>query len=277
MVGFVGQRRSSPDYEDIRWTINDEDYLAGIVAVVALGQASHAATLIAALEPMAPAFSNDLLRSVAISKLEIQPGTQTEMVARRAHRDGLLFEVLSWIALVENHVGDRYLVRDPHLGATTQGLDGLLLEMDPGLNEVVRTIIIEDKCSKNPRSTFQSKVLPAFKGHHSNERAPDLVASASSLLGRLSDPTSAVKRAAAVLDISRRGYRAALALESGFDASDQRQDLFNGYDSLVGMDPANREGSGFVVGDDLRPWFEQFAGRVREALGRMDAGEIVRS
>lgn len=275
MAGFIAERRSRAKYEDVRWTIADEDYLAEVVAIVALGQAAHAASLIAALEPMAPVFNTDQLRTMALAKLQIQPGTDSQIEARRWHRDGLLFEVLSWIALLETYPGERYLIRDPHLGATTQGLDGLLLELNAGLDELVRTVIVEDKCSENPRSTFQSKVLPAFQEHHANKRAPDLVATAASLLGRLADSRTAVERAAAVLDLRRRGYRGSLALETEYDASSRRDGLFAGYDSLEGMVPANLEGGGFVVGEELRTWFDGFARRVQAKLVTMEVGDVV--
>lgn len=275
MAGFRADRRSTPTYEDVSWTIEDEDYLADVVAVVALGQASHAATLISRLDPVAAAFSTAELRDAAISSLEIDDGTEEEMASRRWQRDGLLFEVLSWAALVETHVGEHFLVRAPHLGSTTQGLDGLLLELDSDSLDIRRTVILEDKCSEHPRRTFRSQVMPAFHSHHRNERAPDLVATAANLLSRLVDGSGAVMRASAVLDLSRRGYRASLAIDPTFDASPSRRNLFNGYDSLAGMLAANREGGGFVVGEDLRTWFDQFALRVRRALERIELSDIV--
>jgi hypothetical protein len=268
-------RTSTSTHEDVQWKIEDEDHLARIVAVVALGQARHAATLISALDPIAPAFSTDQLRAAAVSSVEILPGTRAQTDARRWQRDGLLFEVISWIALVETHSGSQFLVRDPHLGSTTQGLDGLLLELNASRDEVTRTVIVEDKCSEKPRRTFRSLVMPAFQDHHSNLRAPDLVATAANLLSRLPDPNLAVQRASAVLDIGRRGYRASLAIETSFDSSAKRGTLFKGYDALAGMTPANREGGGFVVGTELRPWFEQFAVRVRrEILATELSGDV---
>ncbi|TFD86948.1 hypothetical protein E3T61_13820 [Cryobacterium lactosi] len=268
-------RTSTSTHEDVRWTIEDEEHLARVVAVVALGQARHAAELISALDPIAPAFNTEQLRDAALSSIVIQPGTQAQVDARRWQRDGLLFEVISWVALIETHSGSQFLVRDPHLGSTTQGLDGLLLELNATRDEVTRTVIIEDKCSERPRRTFQSLVVPAFLDHHSNRRAPDLVATAASLLSRLPDPSRAVQRASAVLDIGRRGYRASLAIETGFDSSPKRHNLFKGYDALTGMIPANREGGAFVVGAELRPWFEQFAARVCHELATTELSDDV--
>jgi hypothetical protein len=272
LPGFQHVRTSTPTYDDVQWKIDDEDHLARLVAVVALGQARHAAMLISALDPVAPAFSSQQLRDAAIATVEIRPGTKEQEDARRWQRDGLLFEVLSWIALIESHTGGQFLIRDPHLGSTTQGLDGLLLELNASRDLVTRTVIVEDKCSENPRRMFQSQVMPAFRDHHANLRAPDLVATAASLLSRLPDPGMAVQRASAVLNIASRGYRASLAIEEQFDSSANRSNLFNGFEDLEGMEPENREGGGFVVGSELRPWFEQFAARVRRELGMTWAG-----
>jgi hypothetical protein len=177
--------------------------------------------------------------------------------------------------MVESMAADSFLARDPHLGSTTQGLDGLLLKLDPETQQVTKTVVIEDKCSENPRRTFRAKVMPGFQEHHQNLRAPDLVATASALLRNIVDATSAVQRAAAVLDRTKRAYRASLALEIAFDSSPQRQNLFNGYEALEGVPAEDLEGGGFVVGAQLRPWFEQFANRVRDELAAMEPPEGV--
>ena len=225
LSGFRAQRRSEGTHEDVHWTIEDEDYLADVVALVALGQARHAAALISTLSPIETVITQEQLRNAAISRVEIEPGTPQQEAARRWQRDGLLFEILSWIALVETHIGKHYLILDPHLTSTTQGLDGLLLELDPETLDVIRAVIVEDKCSEHPRRTFRELVMPAFEEHHANGRAPDLVAAAASLLHHLEGPEAATSRASAILDINLRGYRASIALESGFESSHQRPSL----------------------------------------------------
>ncbi|WP_295828738.1 hypothetical protein [uncultured Microbacterium sp.] len=266
MAGFIQRRQIGVEYEDVRVAIADEAYLADVVAVVLLGQAQHAANLINELDTVSPAFlTNDLVDS-AIEKVRIASGNADEIKARTEHRDGLLFEILSWIGLIEANSGKFFIARDPHLGATTQGLDGLLLHLDPHRRSVKRTVILEDKCSTNPRKTFRSKVMPAFKDHHAMKRSPDLVAAAASLLRELPDASQAVAQSAAVLDLKRRGYRASLAIDSVFDTKKSRQKLFEGYEELSGLSAADREGDGFVVGQDLRRWFHRFAQRVDAVL-----------
>src|SRR5216684_4148826 len=44
----------------------------------------------------------------------------------RWQRDGFIFEAISWIAARQTH-GERALLKDPHVSATSQGLDGLMI------------------------------------------------------------------------------------------------------------------------------------------------------
>ena len=69
-------------------------------------------------------------------------------------RDGLLFEAISWIAARQTATARTYL-KDPHLSSTTQGLDGLMIELDEQGTALRRATIFEDKCSANPRQVFQ--------------------------------------------------------------------------------------------------------------------------
>ena len=49
------------------------------------------------------------------------------------------------------------LLKDPHVSATSQGLDGLMIELADDKSKVVMTTISEDKCTDNPRDTFSKK------------------------------------------------------------------------------------------------------------------------
>ena len=56
-----------------------------------------------------------------------------------------MFEAISWIAARQCH-GNNVFLKDPHVSATSQGLDGLMIEM--GVNDKNFWVtIFEDKCS----------------------------------------------------------------------------------------------------------------------------------
>ena len=54
----------------------------------------------------------------------------------RWQRDGFIFEAISWIA-ARQACGERALLEDPHVSATSQGLDGLMIELAGDKSEVV--------------------------------------------------------------------------------------------------------------------------------------------
>jgi len=213
------------------WTVGDVKLLARLIAIIAMGQAKHAARIIADLQPAVPALTIDVLRSDAKQRLTVTGDTSEQQDAHRWHRDGLIFEAISWIAARQDAAAN-VLMRDPHISATTQGLDGLIIELDEKGETVVRATILEDKCSNDPRRKFRDEVLPAFRNYHAGRRASELVAATSSLLdGRI--PDEAVMEAAGrVLDMAFRAYRAGLTINPNHDSELGRKALFKGYEGL---------------------------------------------
>ena len=153
-----------------RWTVEDIDQLAKLVAIIAMGQAVHAAKSIAQLRPVTAAISHNALKPAARQQLSITGDTQDKRDASRWRRDGFIFEAISWIAARQSASADA-LMKDPHLKSTTHGIDGLMVELDASKSEFVRATIFEDKCSEDPRRMFRDEILPSFADHHAQARA----------------------------------------------------------------------------------------------------------
>jgi hypothetical protein len=232
-----------------------------------MGQATHAARILAELLPAEPAITHDALKDDAKRRLSLD-GRSEE---RRYHRDGLIFETISWAAAQQATKG-KALLRDPHLNSTTQGLDGLMLELDE--NGINRATIFEDKCSEHPRTKFRDEIMPAFKGHHENKRAADLIASAAALL-KVSglDGTKVTQAAARVLDLGCRVYRGSLAVTTADDSEKRRRALFKDYEELKGIGADQRIGAVLVTADDLRGWFDQLANRAIVYIDSLQPGD----
>lgn len=243
-----------------RWTVGDTELLARLVASIAMGQVKHAARIIAGLQPAVPELTFDVLRSDAKQRLTVTGDTPEKQDAHLWHRDGLIFEAISWIAARQG-AASNVLMRDPHISATTQGLDGFMIELDEKGETVVRATILEDKCSNDPRRKFRDEVLPAFGNYHAGRRASELVAAASSLLdGKVAD--AAVTNAAArVLDMAYRAYRAGLTISADQDSEAGRAALFKGYEGLVNITCAQRIGATFLPPAELRAWFDELASK----------------
>ena len=116
-----------------RWSVDNLNLLARIISIITMGQAAHAAQIIAELAPAEPAINNEALRADAKKALSIKGGTDNKRRASRYHRDGLIFEVISWVA-AQHATKGKALLRDPHIKSTTQGLDGLMIELDETLS-----------------------------------------------------------------------------------------------------------------------------------------------
>jgi len=257
-----------------RWSAQDEAQLAKLIAIIAMGQASYAAYILKELLPAAPAFTDENLRAEAKRHLTVQEdGKQPRTGYPRWQRDGFIFEAISWIAARQTH-GARALLKDPHVSATSQGLDGLMIELADDKSEVTSTTIFEDKCTDNPRKTFLEKVIPALLERHLNRRSAELVATASVLLRMAGvDDAAAARLSAAVMNRTQRRYRAAFAVPAELDSQEERRKLFKGYEALEGISSDRRIGASLIVTGKLRDWFDELALRAIAYLDELDAGE----
>ncbi|XJZ27731.1 hypothetical protein ACF5W4_02465 [Bacillota bacterium Lsc_1132] len=255
------------------WSVGNISELAQIIALISLGQAEHAAEIIYELGPVIPVRSISEFYNEAREQLEIRGTTDRKREVSRYHRDGFLFECISWI--VSQQVADEntYL-KDPHISSTTQGLDGLIIQMDPIEKVVLHTTICEDKCTENPRDKFRDQVMQAFTEHHQNKRGRDLLANAVNLIKQSGLKGTAANLAAEkVYDKTYRTYRAALTVNSGICNAEERQKLFKGYDGLTDILKSQRIGATFIVSGNLRDWFQELAEHVIHALNEFEERE----
>lgn len=245
------------------WFVSDINQLARIVSIVAMGQATQASHIINELLPATPKFTSEKLVHAAKVTLTVQDDYEDKKVPRigypRWQRDGFIFEVISWVAARQKH-GPSVLLKTPHTKATSQGLDGLMLKISDDKKKVLMTTIFEDKCTDEPRNTFLQKVMAAFQQHHDDVRLPELISEASRLLSQLGIDEDLVGQISeAVLDHSKRSYRASFALTEGYTGQTEQQKLFAGYNKLTGLTSAQRIGAGLFVSGGLRDWFDTLA------------------
>lgn len=205
-----------------RWTAQDGTQLARLIAIIAMGRAAHAAHILNELLPAAPAFSDNDLRHEAKARLTVQDDKKRPRTGYpRWQRDGFIFEAISWISARQT-LGQHALLKDPHVSATSQGLDGLMIELADDKSKVSRTTVFEDKCTDRPRETFVQKVIPAFLERHQNKRGVELVAAASVLLRMAGiDEAAAARLSEAVMNRKQRTYRAAFALTEDHDSQEE--------------------------------------------------------
>lgn len=255
--------------EGERWDVRDEKFLAQIIALVAMGQAIHAKKILKALAVAAPRIRSTELYSGARKTLSITGATNDNRKASRWHRDGFIFEIISWSSAHKPATASS-LIKSPHVKSTTQGLDGLMLDIDLSNNTIKRATICEDKCSENPRDMFRDEVIPAFSKFHLGERSVELIDAAAALLATSFSDDDVITASADVLDIHKRRYRAALVVEKEHDSQKKRGKLFKNFDNLQGILQTQRLGATFIVHGTLRNYFDKLAAGALAVLDRWE-------
>ncbi|OHY98776.1 MULTISPECIES: hypothetical protein [Halomonadaceae] len=255
-----------------KWKVENEDQLARLIAIVVMGQAAQAAHIIDELLPAAPAFTNEALKEEAVIKFTVQEVAQTpRMGYPRIQRDGLIFEIISWIA-AKQVSGEKSFLKDPHTSSTSQGLDGIMIELNEDGSEILKSTIFEDKCTDNPRDTFTQKVIPGFLDRHGNTRNAELIAAAATLI-QLSGVSNvqAMSMVRKVIDNSSRQYRAGFALTQDFDTEEAQKALFKGYNKIKDINQEQRIGASLIVDGKLRDWFDALATKIIAYIKQLDA------
>ncbi|KCZ93528.1 hypothetical protein [Hyphomonas johnsonii] len=257
-----------------RWCVDDDQQLAQLIVIIAMGQAAQASHILSELQAATPAFTLPELSTEAKIRLTVQEKKQTpRMGYPRWQRDGFIFEAISWIAARQTYGKSAYM-KAPHVSATAQGLDGLMLELSGDKTRIDRVTVFEDKCSDNPIETFKYKVIPAFRDRHDNKRSAEIIAAAAALLGKAGiDDGTAARLAAAVTDRTKRRYRAAFAVTTDLDSEESRKELFEDYSKIGEIEQKQRVGACLVVAPELRDWFDKLAVLAIEYIESLSEGE----
>lgn len=231
----------------------DEDQLATLVALVLIGRAKHAESVLAgtqrAVAPVPDALKEQLRR-----QLQTPPGPPTY------HRDGLLFEIISWIA-ARIAAAPNEVISAPHLRSTQQGLDTIKIGFDPEARNVTRIVVYEQKCTEHPRAQFRDEVIPSFHEWKSHARDNQLVQAVTTLVERfeLSDDEH-LRLYDRLIQVHPLAFQAALTVTPTPFETARCVALFGGF-TAVTPDIADRLGDTLPLAD-IRGWFTTFAARV---------------
>ncbi|QJC56149.1 hypothetical protein HC248_01435 [Polaromonas vacuolata] len=227
------------------WSVPNDDELASWIAWVAVGQAHHIATILHAAMPSGPLPTNADAKADAIALL-------TQAGADPSHRDGWMFQVMSWLAAHRNTPGA--LIALPHLIHAEKGLDGLEILLDAS-HAVVATVIFEDKATKNSRKTIREDVWPEFQKFETGLGVNRMTQQATGILAAAQHPAPSEAASKIVWKTSRR-YRVSITAENS--TLDSRKSLFKDYETTVPGVIERRRAEVFVVGD-LRTWMAKLA------------------
>jgi hypothetical protein len=253
---------SSPQCDGTQWVVTDIDQLASLAALVLVGRAKHAANIINGSRRI-PGVVPDSVKTIVQLQLDVTPG------ADPSHRDGLLFEIISWIA-IQQTAGPNDLISDPHLKSTQQGIDTLRITFDSNARTLTRATICEQKCTINPRKKFKKEVLPSFEKYWNGERDPELVQSATGLLSRYSlTDEEQLELYDVLLQERPLSFRASLTVAPSPYLESKCVKLFKDFESIP-VPFADRLGDTFPQ-METRKWFNDFA---KIVLSKIEAGDV---
>ncbi|CAB1369835.1 hypothetical protein [Denitratisoma oestradiolicum] len=231
------------EWKGCTWCVPSVDELANAIAIIAVGQALHVAKIlhVAGLAPK-PTTKGAVKGAI---KLLSSSGNI-------AHRDGWMFQVMSWLAAQLRTPGA--LMNMPHMIHAHKGLDGLQVSID-GTEKVTAVVLFEDKATENPRSMVRDKVWPEFREFEMGENEHLVTAEVTLLIKGAghSDPQQAV---ADIMWKQVRRYRLSITDEQSTDQSQAK--LFKGYEKSVPGGVERRRAEVFEV-IDLRKWMDDLA------------------
>jgi len=234
---------------DFEYKITDKDLLANYVGEMVLGHHDHLLKIINNIAATFPVHRNQSIDQ-AISKIKS---------ATIAHRDGWLFQMISWVVLAKRNVGHPFHVNMPHFAPAQHGIDGLAIRLNS--DGSLRSIIItEDKCTTNPRGKITDQVFPDFKEFENGAKDAAMIGIVSTLLKNSPNAVESVQND--VFDPSFRLYRIGITRQDSHNSKEGRNKLFKDYDKIVqDAKPARRSAASIYI-KDLRPWMDDFATKV---------------
>ncbi|MCK1279074.1 hypothetical protein IVB46_28005 [Bradyrhizobium sp. 61] len=236
------------------WKVSDESILAEQVARVALGQFRHIAKILAGAKVEGPKSTADHAAD-AIRLLTVKKGEDPW------HRDGWIFQAISWIAANKSAVGA--ITRPPHMLKAHKGFDGIQLELSTSAKSISAVVIFEDKATVNARKTIRDEVWPGIAALEAGQRVAELTHEVTAMLEAQQrvDPSIDVDQAIeGILWKQARRYRVSITVneDQGKDAARAR--LFKGFDETAPGEIERRRADTIFL-PDLRKWMESFAQR----------------
>ncbi|MEA9988285.1 hypothetical protein QN404_05205 [Pseudomonas sp. RTS1] len=265
---------ASSECEFSEWEIDPlkEDNLVEIVAYLYLRQEENAQRVIGQVatqrvEPFGNVVAN-VIRKLGVLSPTDPSNTADQIKNSRIHRDGLLFQHISWV--VTRISIPSGVMTSPHVRQADKGFDGFVLELDEKKEKVDSIIISEDKASAKPRKLITSKVWPELKQIIDGERDDEILAELVTLLKGVEgvNKEGAIGR---VVWAEARRFRVCIATGENIrdTVSGSFEKLMNGFSGTVSGAMSSRTG-GVLAFKDVRDGLDEFALAVIEKVKEID-------
>lgn len=263
------------------WSVRDDSRFIEALAWLYLQKPNHADRIVRALAPKMAGLpgrifdgalrllsydSSDLDSDLLNADKSIKAAAKKKLDARVSHRDGLLFQHISWLAASSQF--PKALKAPPHARAADKGFDGVLLNVETMPTGISSLILCEDKASIKPRPIVTSQVWPEIKTISSGDRDIEIIASVTSLLSSVGeDEREEILNAVTWARVIQ--FRVALAAGVDQKKEGEYKHLFIGFDE---MNPVGCEKTRFaeiMPMPDVRLFLNEIAVKVYKKLIEM--------
>lgn len=270
---IVTSPTSECDFAEWSLSNKNREKLVEVVAYLYLRQEENALRVIDALEPRRRLPKGKVAQNVVRKLTAPNPedvelfrngndkekeSARNRMRTSRLHRDGLLFQHVSWVA-ARLAVPNGHMTA-PHVRQADKGFDGFIVELDDDGEEVARIILCEDKASRSPRSLITSNVWKdieaILRGDRDDEILADLVTLLKSVPGI--DAEAAIDE---VFWEGAREFRVAVATGEDQRRGADFKHIVAGFKAIAGGSKSSRS-AGVLAFDDVRKGLGLLAGEV---------------
>lgn len=174
------------------------------------------------------------------------------------HRDGLLFQHISWVISARRK--DEYdILKAPHCRIADKGQDLIVLHIDKNKN-LNGITICEDKASENVRDTIRDQVFPEFQEYDSGNRDSELESEVLSLLKENFGTDQANNIIEKIFWEDNKRFRITISVDT-----EDSSKIFKGYEKII-QGKKNRRNGNTVKIQDLRIWFDHFSDQIEKNL-----------
>lgn len=266
------------------WTIGKKNRakVIEVIAYLYLRQEENAQRVIDALDPRRRTAKGNVAQNV-VRKLTaphakdvelFRSGTAEEKEAAKKritasiiHRDGLLFQHISWVA-ARLALPNGYMT-SPHVRQADKGFDGFIIELDDKGTTIKRVVLCEDKASISPRKLISSSVWPEIETILVGDRDDEILADLVTLLKSV----PSIDAEAAVDEMFWEGgreFRVAVATSEDQRKAGNFLHIIAGFEAVAGGDLGSRT-AGVLAFDDVRNGLailaDEVATKVKEISG----------
>lgn len=257
------------------WSIENKnrERLVEVIAYLYLRQEENAQRVINDLEPRRRVSKGRVAQNI-VRKLTaphakdvelFQSGTDEQKAAaiKRIrtsviHRDGLLFQHISWIA--SRQAFPQGYMTSPHVRQADKGFDGFIIDLDASGQEIKRIVLCEDKASKSPRNLIRSSVWPEIETILGGDRDDEILADLVTLLKGVPNIDTELAVDAMFWEGSRE-FRVAVATGENQRKAGSFLHIIAGFEAAAGGDLKTRA-AGVLAFEDVRKGLALLAGEV---------------